>query len=61
MTMLRRHVFSMLAGLALARPAVATTAAGNTGRIEPMRLSDDEWKKRLTPAQYRVLRKEATT
>ncbi len=58
--MLRRHVIPMLAGLVLARPAIATTAAGNTGRIEPMRLSDDEWKKRLTPAQYRVLRKEAT-
>lgn len=56
--MLRRHVIPMLASLGLARPATAAT--GNTRRIEPIRLSDDEWKKRLTPAQYRVLRKEAT-
>jgi peptide-methionine (R)-S-oxide reductase len=27
---------------------------------EPLKLSDDEWRRRLTPEQYRVLRKEGT-
>lgn len=27
---------------------------------EPLKLADEEWKKRLTPAQYGVLRKEGT-
>jgi peptide-methionine (R)-S-oxide reductase len=28
--------------------------------IYPVKFSDDEWKKRLTPAQYNILRKEGT-
>jgi peptide-methionine (R)-S-oxide reductase len=28
--------------------------------IDPLGLSDEEWKKRLTPEQYNVLRKEGT-
>ncbi len=56
----RRQLLTMLGSLALARPVFA---AGNTAlpaRIEALRLSDAEWKKRLTPAQYDVLRKEGT-
>lgn len=29
-------------------------------QVYPMQLSDDEWKKRLTPEQYAILRKEGT-
>ena len=28
--------------------------------IEPLKLSEEEWKKRLTPEQFRILRKEGT-
>ena len=32
----------------------------NTVNIEKLELSDEEWKQRLTPEQYKVLRKEGT-
>lgn len=53
----RRHLITLLAGIGLAKTSVAASPAGTPA---PMRLSDDQWKKRLTPAQYRVLRKEGT-
>ena len=34
-------------------------AAGPSGTF-PVHLSDDEWRKKLTPAQYRILRHEGT-
>jgi peptide-methionine (R)-S-oxide reductase len=34
--------------------------AADTGKIEKLKLSDDEWKKRLPPEAYAVLRHEAT-
>ena len=39
----------------LARGAIAGPTVTN-----PMRLSDEEWRKKLTPAQYRILRREGT-
>ena len=60
----RRQLFSLFGSLVLARPLMAVAAgsgdASASTHIEPLRLSDAEWKKRLTPAQYDVLRKEAT-
>lgn len=35
-------------------------AMGNTQLIEKIELTEAEWKARLTPAQYRVLRKDGT-
>ena len=60
----RRQLLSLFGTLALTRPLMAVAASGGDSsapsRIEPLRLSDAEWKKRLAPAQYDVLRKEGT-
>ena len=55
--MTRRPFLAALSALGLA-PKVSP-AQGATG-IEPVRLSDAEWKKRLPPAAYDVLRHEGT-
>lgn len=59
----RRNLFTLLTSLAATRLGVAAPAADSTAAgkgIVPLRLSDAEWKKRLTSAQYDVLRKEGT-
>ena len=56
----RRFLLTLLASLGLLRQTRAATAGADASRIEPLRLSDIEWKKRLTPAQYGVLRHEGT-
>ncbi len=43
------------------RFAAAATAADEAGpKVEPLRLSDAQWKQKLTPQQYDVLRHEGT-
>jgi peptide-methionine (R)-S-oxide reductase len=37
-----------------------TAADAKTGKIEKVTMSDDEWRKKLTPEQYDVLREEGT-
>jgi peptide-methionine (R)-S-oxide reductase len=58
----RRQLLSLFGSLFLARPFVAIAASNSSkaSRIEALRLTDSEWKKRLAPAQYDVLRKEGT-
>jgi peptide-methionine (R)-S-oxide reductase len=57
--MTRRRFLSALGGLAAA--ATGTRApAGETSAIEPLVLSDEQWRKRLDEAQYAVLRQEGT-
>jgi peptide-methionine (R)-S-oxide reductase len=53
--MTRRQLFAALAALGWARPLVALAA-----RPDVLDLPDAEWRKRLTPAQYRVLREDGT-
>lgn len=59
--MYRRTILTLLSSLGLARASGAVSgAAGPQGSIEPLQLSDAQWKQRLTPAQYRVLRQDGT-
>ena len=57
MTMKRRYFLTTLAAL-FAAQRVAEAADAPT--IQKVKLSDDEWKKRLPPEAYAVLRHEAT-
>ena len=56
--MTRRDWLGLLSSLGMASSAAAQTAKPNaaTPKIEPLVLTDAEWKKRLSPAQYGVLR-----
>ena len=58
--MKRRHFISLIAGaLALARTAMAAKPEDPIA-LQKLELSKEEWKKRLTPEQFAVLREEAT-
>jgi peptide-methionine (R)-S-oxide reductase len=57
--MTRRHLLTLLSAIGIA-PKVADAAAPAAPQIEPLRLSDAEWKARLAPMAYEVLRREGT-
>jgi peptide-methionine (R)-S-oxide reductase len=57
--MFRRRLFALLSSLVLTRRATAG-ADPATPRFEHLSLSDEAWRQRLAPAQYEVLRHEAT-
>lgn len=56
----RRYLLTFLGALGIAQQIGAATTATKPQGIEPLRLSDAEWKKRLTADQYGVLRHEDT-
>jgi peptide-methionine (R)-S-oxide reductase len=60
--MTRRPLLTFLCTLGLAPKLGRAQNAPGPARsaIEPLRLSDAEWRKRLAPAAYEVLRHEAT-
>ncbi len=58
--MQRRQLLTLMASVGLIQPSGAATDTAVASTVEPLRLSDAEWKKRLTPAQYRVMRNEGT-
>jgi methionine-R-sulfoxide reductase len=57
--MIRRHFIALLGGLFVANQS-ASAADTAQGKVQKLKLSDDEWAKRLTPEQYAVLRHEST-
>jgi peptide-methionine (R)-S-oxide reductase len=59
MRMKRRYFLCLLAPLALSRYALAAKPEDPI-KIDKLKLSKDEWRKRLSPEQYSVLRDEGT-
>jgi peptide-methionine (R)-S-oxide reductase len=57
--MTRRSLLSWLSALGLA-PRLSAAAGTGAPAIAPLTLPDAEWRKRLAPAQYEVLRRQGT-
>ena len=57
--MIRREFLATLGALLLAQRSVAANPTDPV-KIDKLVLSEEEWRKRLTPAQFDVLRKEGT-
>lgn len=58
--MKRRQLFSWLVAAGLVSPLAARSAGTPSADAAAWQLTDAEWKKRLTAAQYNILRKEGT-
>ena len=60
--MTRRSLLTLLSAVGFAPKIVTAAPPAPQGApaVEPLRLSDAEWKQRLTPQQYQVLRREGT-
>jgi peptide-methionine (R)-S-oxide reductase len=56
----RRAFVAGLAALFAAERMAAAAKPDDAAAITPVKLSEDEWRKRLTPQQFSVLRQEGT-
>jgi len=56
----RRHLLRLL-GVGVAIPVLAACGSGEAeAKPYPVRFSEDEWRRRLSPEQFRILRKQGT-
>jgi peptide-methionine (R)-S-oxide reductase len=58
--MTRRNLLAFLSALGLAPRESDAQPASDAVKVEPLRLSDSDWKKRLSAEQYSVLLHEGT-
>src|SRR5512140_2658461 len=58
--MIRRNFIAALGGLFVAHRLAGAADAPPPAKVEKLKLSEDEWHKRLTPEQFAVLRQDAT-
>lgn len=60
--MIRRNLLALLSTLGWlpVTTMAAPTSSSGTSSIEPLKLTDAQWRQRLTAAQYQVLRQEGT-
>jgi peptide-methionine (R)-S-oxide reductase len=58
--MTRRHLLTLLSAFGLAARGHAAEPAPAGAAVEPLHLTDAQWKARLAPLPYEVLRHEAT-
>lgn len=57
---MNRRNFLIMTAMSAIGLIIGGKVMANDGLIAALKLSDDEWKNRLTPEQYNVLRKEGT-
>jgi peptide-methionine (R)-S-oxide reductase len=58
--MIRRHFIAALGGLFIASRVAEAADPRAPAKVDKLKLSEDEWHKRLMPEQFAVLRQEAT-